>query len=80
MHAPELFSGSHLMDLATDDKDYRNESLKETQRVIDLTREIAQFFPNTDRPMIVANIGGFSMDKPCREKSCRHIMKILLKA
>lgn len=64
VHAPELFSGSHLMDLATDDKDYRNESLKETQRVIDLTREIAQFFPNTDRPMIVANIGGFSMDKP----------------
>lgn len=64
VHAPELFAGSHLMDLATPDADYRKKSLYETQRVIDITRSINKYFPNTARPMIVANVGGFTMDAP----------------
>jgi sialic acid synthase SpsE/sugar phosphate isomerase/epimerase len=64
VHAPELFSGSRLMDLATPDEAYRNESIRETQRVIDITRNLKRFFPNTHRPPIVANIGGFTMDAP----------------
>jgi len=64
VHAPELFAGSHLMDLATPDKAYRARSIKETQRVLDITRRLKRFFPNTPRPMIVANVGGFSMDAP----------------
>jgi sialic acid synthase SpsE/sugar phosphate isomerase/epimerase len=64
VHAPELFSGSRLMDLASPDDDYRNESIRETQRVIDITRNLKRFFPNTLRPPIVANIGGFTMDAP----------------
>jgi N-acetylneuraminate synthase len=64
VHAPELFSGSRLMDLATPNMAYRNESIRETQRVIDITRNLKRFFPNTLRPQIVANIGGFSMDSP----------------
>jgi sialic acid synthase SpsE/sugar phosphate isomerase/epimerase len=63
VHAPELFAGSRLMDLASPDDAYRNESLKETQRVINITRSLKQFFPNTKRPLIVANIGGFTMDE-----------------
>jgi sialic acid synthase SpsE/sugar phosphate isomerase/epimerase len=63
VHAPELFAGSHLMDLATPDEEYRQESLKQTQRVVDLTRDLKHFFPNTIRPLIVANIGGFTMDE-----------------
>jgi sialic acid synthase SpsE/sugar phosphate isomerase/epimerase len=63
VHAPELFAGSRLMDLATPDDAYRAESLRETQRVIDITRGLKHFFPNTKRPMIVANIGGFTMDE-----------------
>lgn len=62
IHAPELFEGSHLMDLATPDNSYRKISLKETQRVIDITRELKKFFPKTKRPFIVANVGGISMD------------------
>jgi sialic acid synthase SpsE/sugar phosphate isomerase/epimerase len=62
VHAPELFTGSRLMDLATPDEAYRNESIRETQRVIDITRSLKRFFPNTQRPPIVANIGGFTMD------------------
>lgn len=64
VHAPELFQGSHLMDLATPEDDYRKNSMEETQRVINITRELKKFFPNEKKPMIVANIGGFSMDAP----------------
>lgn len=67
VHAPELFKGSHLMDLATDDADYRRISIQETQRVIDITRSLKKFFPKEKKPMIVANIGGFSMDTPVDE-------------
>jgi sialic acid synthase SpsE/sugar phosphate isomerase/epimerase len=64
VHAPELFANSKLMDLASPDEDYRKFSVLETQRVIDITRSLKKFFPNTICPMIVANIGGFTMDKP----------------
>jgi len=64
VHAPELFSGSRLMDLATPDDAYRSESIRETQRVIDITRNLKRFFPNSLCPPIVANIGGFTMDAP----------------
>jgi N-acetylneuraminate synthase len=62
VHAPELFSGSRLMDLASPDEEYRQYSIRETQRVIDITRSLKIYFPNTERPMIVANVGGFTMD------------------
>lgn len=64
VHAPELFAGSCLMDLATPDNTYRSESIRQTQRVIDITRNLQRFFPNELRPLIVANIGGFTMDRP----------------
>ena len=64
IHAPELFKESHLMDLATPDDNYRKYSLEQTQRVIDITRDLKKYFPKEKKPMIVANIGGFSMDKP----------------
>ena len=63
VHAPELFAGSHLMDLASPDEEYRQYSIMETQRVIDITRSLKRYFPTTARPMIVANIGGFTMDE-----------------
>lgn len=64
VHAPELFANSRLMDLASPDEAYRAESVRETQRVINITRDLKRFFPQTQRPMIVANIGGFTMDEP----------------
>jgi sialic acid synthase SpsE/sugar phosphate isomerase/epimerase len=64
VHAPELFSGSRLMDLATPDEAYRRDSIRETQRVIDITRALRKYFPSEARPMIVANVGGFTMDEP----------------
>lgn len=64
VHAPELFQNSHLMDLASPDKEYRKRSLAETQRVIDVTRTLNDYFPKTKKPLIIANVGGFSMDAP----------------
>ncbi len=64
VHAPELFANSRLMDLASPDEAYRKQSVLETQRVINITRHLKQFFPRTVCPMIVANIGGFTMDEP----------------
>ena len=63
VHAPELFAESQLMDLASPDEEYRRYSVKETQKVINITRSLKKFFPKTNRPMIVANIGGFTMDE-----------------
>lgn len=68
VHAPELFTGSMLMDMATEDQEILEKSILETQRVIDITRSLKKFFPKTERPMIVANIGGFSMDDNISEE------------
>lgn len=68
VHAPELFQGSHLMDLATPDEEYRKYSMEQTQRVINITRSLKKYFPKETRPQIVANIGGFSMDAPFAEE------------
>ena len=46
VHAPELFKGSHLMDLATPDDEYRKISMIETQKVINITRKLKKYFPN----------------------------------
>lgn len=64
VHAPELFAGSKLMDLAAPDEALRRYSLEQTQAVIDITRGLKKYFPKTKRPPIVANIGGFTMDEP----------------
>ena len=64
VHAPELFAESRLMDLAAEDEEYRTFSIEQTNRVIRITRELQCYFPSESRPMIVANIGGFTMDAP----------------
>jgi sialic acid synthase SpsE/sugar phosphate isomerase/epimerase len=82
VHAPELFAGSKLMDLATADEGLRRYSLEQTQAVIDITRGLKKFFPQTKRPPIVANIGGFTMDKPLppdQKAECYRIFAASLK-
>ncbi len=64
VHAPELFEDSELLDLVSDDLDYRARSIENIKRVIDVTETIRRYFPNADSALIVANIGGFSMDVP----------------
>jgi N-acetylneuraminate synthase len=62
VHAPELFAGDHVLDLSSQDKDYREISIKELQRVIDITQQLKPFFKKATRPCIVTNVGGFTSD------------------
>lgn len=62
VHSPELFSGDHLMDLCAKDESYRKRSASELQRVIDVTRNLKKYFHKAQKPLIIINAGGFSMD------------------
>jgi N-acetylneuraminate synthase len=62
IHAPELFASDHLLDLCSEDSSYRDHSISELQRVINLTRNLNSLFPKTKLPLIVTNVGGFSRD------------------
>jgi N-acetylneuraminate synthase len=64
VHAPELFENSELLNLVSDDLEYRQRSIANIQRIVDVTHQIAEFFPKADSLLIVANVGGFSADKP----------------
>ena len=64
VHAPELFENSELLDLVSDDLDYRARSIENMKRVIDVTERLRRYFQNADSALIVANVGGFSMDAP----------------
>ena len=64
VHSPELFAGDHVLDLCSLDEDYRNHSIQELQRVIDITRQLKPYFKKASRPLIVTNIGGFTLDEP----------------
>jgi N-acetylneuraminate synthase len=60
IHAPELFRGDHILDLASPNKQYRERSIIEMQKVIDLTRALKRWHPRTAKPLIVTNVGGMS--------------------
>lgn len=60
VHSPELFSGDHVMNLASEDLDYRNRSVFELNRVCDITRTLKSRFPSTEVPLVIINAGGFS--------------------
>jgi sialic acid synthase SpsE/sugar phosphate isomerase/epimerase len=62
VHAPDLFPGDHIMNLAAEDKEWRTRSIKEMQRVIDLTRSMKPYFKAKEKNLIVASVGGFTKD------------------
>ena len=64
VHAPELFEGDHVLDLCATDPDYRRTSIRNLERVVDLTRRLTGWFGRADRPRIVVNVGGFTQDAP----------------
>jgi sialic acid synthase SpsE/sugar phosphate isomerase/epimerase len=62
VHAPELFAGDHVLDLSSQDEDYRQLSIKELQRVINITRQLKPLFKRATCPYIVTNVGGSTID------------------
>lgn len=71
VHSPELFAGDHIMDLCAKDPAYRQQSIAELQRVVEVTRRLQSFFPKAKRPLIIINAGGFSLDRfiPAEERT-----------
>ncbi len=63
VHSPELFAGDHIMDLCARDLAYRQRSIAELQRVVEVTRRLKPFFRKAKRPLIIINAGGFSLDR-----------------
>ena len=78
VHSPELFSGDHVLDLTSEDPEYRSRSIKELQRVIDVTRQLKQFFSDSPKPPIVVNVGGFSSDSFIDDESRKRKYDLLL--
>lgn len=62
VHAPELFSQDHLLDLASFDDVYRQQSIGALEGVIEHTRQLKLSFPCTSEPVLVVNVGGWSTE------------------
>jgi N-acetylneuraminate synthase len=62
VHSPELFAGDHLLDLCAENQNYRQQSINELQRVVNLTKELSAYFKKATHPLIVTNVGGFTID------------------
>lgn len=62
VHSPELFAGDHILDLCAEDDNYREQSIREFQRVVNLTKELSKYFTKATIPLIVTNVGGFTID------------------
>ncbi|WP_223296643.1 TIM barrel protein [Thiorhodovibrio frisius] len=60
VHSPELFAGDHILDLASADAAYRRHSTDELRRVVAIAAELRQYFPKTQRPVLVLNAGGWT--------------------
>ncbi len=60
VHSPELFQGDHILDLCSADAAYRERSVRELQRVVDITNDLKRFFRGPERPLIVVNVGGYT--------------------
>jgi N-acetylneuraminate synthase len=81
VHAPELFEGDHILNLASDDEAYLDQSLLNIDRVIRIARKLRGYFPATKKPMIVTNMGGFThnghVNATERRKMYRRVKKAL---
>lgn len=65
VHCPDLFSGDHLLDLATEDEAYRRRSIRELQRVVNIVKKLKTHFRSAEKTPIVASLGGNTRDGFC---------------
>ncbi|BEV36775.1 N-acetylneuraminate synthase family protein [Synechococcus sp. M16CYN] len=83
IHAPELFAGDHTLDLSTENDDYRQHSIQELQRVVDISRDLRTRFECSESVLLVTNVGGFSdhhhLERQERQPLKEHLIKSLQK-
>lgn len=62
VHLPDLYDGDFIVNLASPDTQVWERSIVELQRVIDITREMTQYFTLEQAPVVIATMGGFTAD------------------
>ena len=63
VHAPELFEGDHLLDLCASEPSYRTKSIEHMKRVIDVTKQLRQWFKCPLPTLIIVNVGGHTPNR-----------------
>jgi sialic acid synthase SpsE/sugar phosphate isomerase/epimerase len=61
-HAPDLFAGDFILNLASEDDAHWERSVEELQRVIDITRGLRRWFTTDSDPVVISSVGGFTTD------------------
>lgn len=62
VHAPELFSNDHILDLCSLDEEYRKVSVNNLNNVIKHCCELALCFDRQEPPILVVNAGGWNVN------------------
>lgn len=66
VHAPDLYPGDFLIDLASPDEAIWERSIHEVQRVVDLARSLREHFTCEQDPIVIVTMGGFLPDRHLR--------------
>ena len=78
VHAPELFAGDHTLDLSSEDLNYREHSIGELQRVVDISRNLRDRFQCPEPVLLVTNVGGFSEHRHLQRSECEPLRERLV--
>ena len=81
VHAPELFERDHILDLTSENQDYLEESIKNLQRTINVSRGLRKYFDQKEDPILIVNIGGWSsedfLNEEHRKEKYKRLSKVL---
>ena len=78
IHAPELFESDFILDLCSENKVVVKKSIEFTEKVINHSIEVMRYFPNSKKPKIIFNVGGFSEKGFLSKKRLKRNIKFLL--
>lgn len=62
-HAPDLFQGDFILNLASEDDAHWHRSIEELQGVIELTKGLRRWFDQRLDPVVISSLGGFTKDR-----------------
>ena len=77
VHAPELFSDDHLLDLASLDESYRKLSIINLNKTIECARKLRKYFVQDKDPILIVNVGGWSQQGFLNKSSVEKKTEIL---
>ncbi|MSS44858.1 TIM barrel protein [Cutibacterium sp. WCA-380-WT-3A] len=62
VHCPDLYAGDFIINLASSNDDIWERSIVEVQKVIQIARELDQWFDADEPPIVICTMGGFTKD------------------